>query len=745
MNPAEFCLVNHLYGDACPTLRFCKFCRKAMCETCYNNHIKAFNDGCSFQAANGDIIAQNPSVSSLCQQNDNVVPQDINMVPVQSSSDFSAPLINGKQLPEPRDDHLYKQCTTHSLTMDQFCYSHCSVICQQCRYETHQDCQVKDVEQVCLELDHTTVGELRKSLNKIRVDAIEVKNILGRNVSDLEKQKQSMMKKLKKAHEDVLKEENRKYEKTKSEIEGQNEKYTSELCAYICHINSILDGLDMCLKDTRPLEGRHMEVGIFLKYQDILSSNSQIPSDLQNLYNKIRKVKVSFKENKRFQPLMEKSAIGNINVTTTKYTSLNPHQEINCPLFVSQPVLVRKDNSVAAVTTTNFTPLNHQQEINCPLFLSQPALTGESKSVAAATTIKYTSLNHHQKIRSPVFFSQPTVIREDDSVTGAITTNYASLNPQQEVSSSLFVSQPVLVRGDKPAAAATSLCTKADRNESGCSVGRETYQYVKAGKDRDLKVRCDDDCRSCCISGLNVTQDGRLLMVDSENDKIKMLTADRQRLLQLQFNGEYLDITVYNNTTAVAAGRLDLLFIDISEGSLAVKKTVRVDFYIYAIQSCGNNLLVSCKDDDDDYVWSVKLITTAGEPLWSVSKDQTGHALFQVPYNLTCYRDQNQCRVVLTDSLKNCITVLDGNTGKVINTITLGTQCPGGVTTDNNGNFYICYQGSDEIVIWNKDMTNSRVLLTTRDDPWALGYDSFRNQLIVSYSYADEVKCYQLQ
>ena len=629
MDPAEFCLVNHLYGDVCPALRFCKFCRKAMCEICYNNHIKAFHDGCSFQAANGDIIAQNPSVLSLCQQNDNVVPQDINMVPVQSSSDFSAPLFNGKQLPEPRDDHLYKQCTTHSLTMDQFCYSHCSVICQQCRYETHQDCQVKDVEQVCLELDHTTVGELRKSLNKIRVDAIEVKNILGRNVSDLEKQKQSMMKKLKKAHEDVLKEENRKYEKTKSEMEGQNEKYTSELCAYICHINSILDGLDMCLKDTGPLEGRRMEVGIFLKYQDILSSNSQIPSDLQNLYNKIRKVKVSFKENKRFQPLIEKSAIGNINVTTTKYTSLNPHQEINCPLFVSQPVLVR---------------------------------------------------------------------------------------------------------GDKPAAA---------RNESGCFVTRETYQYVKAVKDRNLNVRCDDDDdndkTNCFIDGLDVTQDGRILMVDGGNEKIKMLTADRQRLLQLQFNGMYVDITVYNNTTAVAAGYHNLLFIGISEDSLAMKKTVSVAFFIYAIQTCGNNLLVSCMDG---YVCSVNLITTAGEPLWSVSEHQTGHKLFYYHDCIACYRDQ--CRVV-TDCNKDRITVLDGDTGGVIKVITVEKKSPHGVTTDNNGNFYICYRDSDEIGIWNKDMTSSRVLVTTRRLPQAVGYDSFRNQLIVSYPRSNEVECYNLK
>ena len=631
MDPAEFCLVNHLYGDACPTLRFCKFCRKAMCEICYKNHIKAFSNGCSFQAANGAIIVQNPSAPSLSQQNDNVVSQDINMVPVQSSSDFSAPLINGKQLPEPRVDHLYKQCTTHSLTMDQFCYSHCCVICQQCRYETHKDCPVKDVEQVCLELDHTTVGELRKSLNKIRVDAIEVKNILGRNVSDLEKQKQSMMKKLKKAHEDVLKEENRKYEKTKSEMEGQNEKYTSELCAYICHINSILDGLDMSLKDTGPLEGRRMEVGIFLKYQDILSSNSQIPSDLQNLYNKIRKVRVSFKENKRFQPLVEKSAIGNINVTTTKYTSLNPHQEINCPLFVSQPVLVR---------------------------------------------------------------------------------------------------------GDKPAAA---------RNESGCFVTRETYQYVKAVKDRNLNVRCDDDDdndeTNCCIGVLDVTQDGRILMVDRFLRKIKMLTADRQRLLQLQFNGEYLAITVYNNTTAVAAEHYKLLFIGISEGSPAVKKTVSVAFLIYAIQTCGNNLLVSCMDDS---VCSVKLITTAGESLWSVSKDQTGYELFDYPDRIACYRDQNQCRVVVTDCDKDRITVLDGDTGGVIKVITVEEKCPRGVTTDNNGNFYICYHNSDEIVIWNKDMTSSRVLVTTRQHPQVVGYDSFRNQLIVSYLWTNEVECYQL-
>ena len=52
--------------------------------------------------------------------------------------------------------------------------------------------------------------------------------------------------------------------KKQSEIEGQQEKYMSELYAYMCHIHSVLGDIHMCLKDTRPLEGRHMEVGIFL-------------------------------------------------------------------------------------------------------------------------------------------------------------------------------------------------------------------------------------------------------------------------------------------------------------------------------------------------------------------------------------------------------------------------------------------------------------------------------------------------
>ena len=70
-------------------------------------------------------------------------------------------------------------------------------------------------------------------------------------------------------------------------------------------------------------------------------------------------------------------------------------------------------------------------------------------------------------------------------------------------------------------------------------------------------------------------------------------------------------------------------------------------------------------------------------------------------------------------------------------------KSPNGVTMDTNCNFYICYRNSKEIVIWNKHMTSSRV--TTRQYSQAPRYDSFRNQLNVSFQNANEVECYQLQ
>ena len=77
----------------------------------------------------------------------------------------------------------------------------------------------------------------------------------------------------------------------------------------------------------------------------------------------------------------------------------------------------------------------------------------------------------------------------------------------------------------------------------------------------DIKVDSDD--RNPCVTGISVTTDGQIILVDQDNLMIKMIAADRRRIFNLDLKERCCDVTVYNDNTAVVTGDFTLFFTDI--------------------------------------------------------------------------------------------------------------------------------------------------------------------------------------
>ena len=207
------------------------------------------------------------------------------------------------------------------------------------------------------------------------------------------------------------------------------------------------------------------------------------------------------------------------------------------------------------------------------------------------------------------------------------------------------------------------------------------------------------------------------------------------------------DIAVVNDKEAVVTtDDKTLAILDISERQLSIKRSVQVDTNVLGISSLKSKLLVTCPNTEPP---SVKLIDQTGRVYWSVSTDQQGRQLFKYPEYVCCHDDDGTSSVIVTDWKKNTLTLLKAETGEVV---TIHQQEkdkePRDVTTDTDGNIYVCYWSTHEVSVLTGDLTKVKTLLTKRDDlchgPRAIVYEETRRQLFVSYWVYGSIDCFQL-
>ena len=323
MDVLEYCQSNHLRDDINDLdlhLRLCRFCRMAMCEACFDVH----KNHCSGQTESNKRNSNN--MASTCEGPE--LKKSRRYQPLENRGSSYLPPVNHSlaKTTQPGNTHTYPKCQVHSLSEDQFCMSHCTLVCQRCGIEHHTTCTMKPVAVVCESLDETTVTEYKKWLNNLRVSGIELKQMLSRNLESVDKSKLSalddLQTKFSKANENL----NTAFRDTKSEIETSFDTQFSEMWQKISKIDAINDKLENSLSDSGVLEGSRMDVKLFLKLFNIISkyNNRALSDDMKTLCEGTKKVKCSFVANIRFQPLSPRSNLGHVNRIATRISNISP-------------------------------------------------------------------------------------------------------------------------------------------------------------------------------------------------------------------------------------------------------------------------------------------------------------------------------------------------------------------------------------------------------------------------------------
>ena len=264
------------------------------------------------------------------------------------------------------------------------------------------------------------------------------------------------------------------------------------------------------------------------------------------------------------------------------------------------------------------------------------------------------------------------------------------------------------------------------------AMGGHTVQSVKLMSLHKINVKIPDDKANCVLSGTDITVGGNMLLADDFNCKMKLFTPDGKLLSSLTTPAAPMDVAVINKSeAAVSMWDKKIGIIDIADsGHLALKRIIKTKQYVWGITAYNNNLIITC-DTSTERPRSVQMIDMRGHVLWTTTRGKD--MFFYARFLTTCSSDDGDT-VIVTDHDKQTMAVLHTGTGKVVKVCDVKGKKPIGVTVDDNGNVYVCYE-SGEITVWSRGM-QEEILLTPGSEylkfPCAMAYNRRRSELVVT-------------
>ena len=132
---------------------------------------------------------------------------------------------------------------------------------------------------------------------------------------------------------------------------------------------------------------------------------------------------------------------------------------------------------------------------------------------------------------------------------------------------------------------------------------------LKGHKLRSCNIKLPDDREECWIKVIAITNDGRRLLVDSNNYKVKLFSRDMKLLSSLSLS-DPRDIAVISDKEAVVTtDNESLKLLDISGSKMSINDTTRVPYDVDGISKYGEKLAVTSYSSNPP---SVKLIDKTG-------------------------------------------------------------------------------------------------------------------------------------
>ena len=611
-------------------------------------------------------------------------------------------IVRGSNMPKSLADKppKYERCDDHPRQWkDLFCCDHKELVCSTYSDINHKTCLTKSVDGVCKSIPSSAINALCDAVKNLSTKAKSVKDSIEMDIEDFAEQQDHLMKEIQTLHESAISKVNELFQNILSEAiaeyQFQNE-HLNENKEKITDIETQIEGaLDEIKKQNRnPFDAK-----LFLKMYECVQSINQTANDLKTLTLSRRLVLLSFDHSNLAKEITSDSA----HFGSLKKEEFKPELiEINDIIFpLSDPPNAQSVQVIARPKGIQGSPI-------LPVPIQVTGISGQSTTVRQPTVPSSVVACTQPQKQSP-----DATQRQDDD-------------------------EPV--ETNQPIGNATA--------RSRSMVIPDLLSQIKATKQNTYNIKVTGEDSDCWISGMAIKKDNKILLVDSNHNKVKLFWPNMKFLNSVSVRASPCEIALITDETAAVTTNYEALVImDISGRKLSGRKrSVPLDYITSGISPYKNRIVVTCSYT---YPPSVKLIGLTGRVYWSVSTDLQGRQLFEWPMAVCCLGNGVTSTMVMTDAEKNTVTLLKAETGEVVTTRQLEEHKePRGVTTDTAGNVYVCYWGRCEVSVLTRDLSEEKILLTEQDGlggrSEAIVYDETRKKLIVSYFQKNSIDCFQL-
>ncbi|XP_052760957.1 uncharacterized protein LOC128203712 isoform X1 [Mya arenaria] len=252
------------------------------------------------------------------------------------------------------------------------------------------------------------------------------------------------------------------------------------------------------------------------------------------------------------------------------------------------------------------------------------------------------------------------------------------------------------------------------------------------------------DAKECRIRGAEFLPTGNLLLVDSVNHKLKLLSSTFQYLAHFVFNGCPHDLCLHSSNrdgsdvyVTVPSDRCVHEFY-VEDRFIMPGRKFFTDGWCYGIAAYKQGLVVSVGT-------KVEFIDTDGTVLKVLQYSTSGMSLFGSPFNIAVTGAQN---IIIADSIKNFVTCITPDGNEIFRYKAIGI--PHYVMVDGDDNLYICGNEKGAIdVLHQVTVRGEKVksLLSWRHvgfTPHSIAYRE-KDQLLVVCGENDRIKTFRLE
>ena len=658
----------------------------------------------------------------------------------------------GTAMPRSQADKppKFSLCDEHPKHLkNQFCSVHKQLVCSLCSPLYHKNCSTGSVEDVCKSISSSETNDLYDIDSDIKRDIESSLSAVDSNIDNLNEQKRNMLEQIQELYDKMISKAKKWFDDAQSEIDTHYQSQLLTLKQNQTRINNSVLRIESSLRQIDILRSKPIDAKLFLRIQDILSDMKQYQDDFKA---PICNVHLSFVPSKHMQDFISSSyTMGSVKVDESKREITIP--EILFPVSSTKQSHAGLVNKVVAAASKRKSARPRQSVALTRLKGREQSRTGPANKVVAAA-------GKRESARQSVALTR--LKGREQSRTGPANKVVAAAGKRESARQSVALTR-LKGREQSRAGPANKVVAAAGKRESARQSvaltrlkGREQSRagpankvvaaagkresarqsvaltQLKGRKLRSHNVKLSDDRNDCCIRGMAITNDGRRLLVDRCNSKVKLFSRDMKLLSSLSLSDPPRDIAVLSDQEAVVTtANKSLVILDISGSYMSINTTTALSYDVRSISKYGEKLAVT---SDIPMPASVKLIDKTGRVYWLVSSDGQGQSLFSDPmfdslFSIPMFvtSDIERNTVTVTDFGNFTLTLLNGDTGDIIKRRDVDDKGPYGVTTGPSGNIYVCYYDTREVAELTGELSEERILLSQQDGlgdrPYAITYD----------------------